>query len=102
MIETDAVTLHDYLRVVRRRKWMVVQGALLLTLAAVAFSLHQHRLYEASADVLLSAEDSAATVPGTSLTGLSHDPSGQPRPKRRSRVCPRSFKARSIRSAERV
>ena len=51
MIETDAVTLQDYLRVVRRRKWMVVQAALLLTLAAVAFSLHQQALYEASADL---------------------------------------------------
>jgi Mrp family chromosome partitioning ATPase/capsular polysaccharide biosynthesis protein len=74
MIETDAVTLHDYLRVVRRRKWVVVQAALLLTLAAVAFSLHQQRLYEASADVLLSADNLSATVPGTPLNGLSQDP----------------------------
>jgi Mrp family chromosome partitioning ATPase/capsular polysaccharide biosynthesis protein len=74
MIETDAVTLHDYLRVVRRRKWMVVQGALLLTLAAVAYSLHQQKRYEASADVLLGAENLSATVPGTSVNGLSQDP----------------------------
>ena len=74
MIETDAVTLHDYLRVVRRRKWMVVQAALLLTLAAVAYSLHQQKRYEASADVLLSAENLSATVPGTSVNGLSQDP----------------------------
>jgi tyrosine-protein kinase len=74
MIETDAVTLHDYLRVVRRRKWIVVEAALLLTLAAVAFSLHQQRLYEASADVLLSAENLSGAVPGTPLTGLSQDP----------------------------
>jgi Mrp family chromosome partitioning ATPase/capsular polysaccharide biosynthesis protein len=74
MIETDAVTLHDYLRVVRCRKWIIVEAALLLTLAAVAFSLHQERRYEASADVLLSAENLSATVPGTSLNGLSQDP----------------------------
>jgi Mrp family chromosome partitioning ATPase/capsular polysaccharide biosynthesis protein len=74
MIETDAVTLHDYLRVVRRRKWIVVQAALLLTLAAVAYSLHQQKRYEASADVLLSAENLSATVPGTSVNGLSQDP----------------------------
>jgi len=73
MIETDAVTLQDYLRVVRRRKWMVVQAALLLTLAAVAFSLHQQALYEASADVLLSAENVSSAVPG-SVSGLSQDP----------------------------
>jgi succinoglycan biosynthesis transport protein ExoP len=74
MTETDAVTLHDYLRVVRRRKWVVVQVALLVPLAAVAFSLHQQRLYEASTDVLLSSETPAATVPGTPLTGLSQEP----------------------------
>lgn len=74
MTETDAVTLHDYLRVVRRRKWVVVQLALLLPLATVAFSLHQQRLYEASADVLLSAENLSATVPGTPLAGLSQEP----------------------------
>jgi polysaccharide biosynthesis transport protein len=74
MIETDAVTLHDYLRVIRRRKWIIVEAALLLTLAAVAFSLHQERLYEASADVLLSAENLSGAVPGTPLNGLSPDP----------------------------
>jgi succinoglycan biosynthesis transport protein ExoP len=74
MTETDAVTLHDYLRVVRRRKWVVVQAALLLPLAAVAFSLHQQKLYEASADVLLSAENLSATVPSTPLAGLSPEP----------------------------
>jgi succinoglycan biosynthesis transport protein ExoP len=72
--ETDAVTLQDYLRVVRRRKWLVVQAALLLPLAAVAFSLHQQRLHEASADVLLSAENLSASVPGTPLAGLSQEP----------------------------
>ena len=61
-IETDAVTLHDYLRVVRRRKWIVVLAALLLSLAALAFSLHQQRLYEASADVLLNSQNASATV----------------------------------------
>ena len=53
---------------------MVVQAALLLTLAAVAYSLHQQKRYEASADVLLSAENLSTTVPGTSLNGLSEDP----------------------------
>jgi polysaccharide biosynthesis transport protein len=74
--ETDTVTLHDYLRVVRRRKWMVVLAALLVPLAAVAFSLQQQRLYEASADVLLNSQNAAATaaLPGTPLMGLSQEP----------------------------
>jgi len=73
-IETDAVTLHDYLRVVRRRKWMVLQAMLLLSLAALGFSLHQQRLYEASADVLLNSQNADATSSGTPSMGLSQDP----------------------------
>jgi non-specific protein-tyrosine kinase len=72
--EADAVTLHDYLRVVRRRKWVVLQAVLILPLVAVAFSLHQQKRYEASADVLLNSENLAATVPGAPQSGLSQEP----------------------------
>ena len=72
--EADAVTLHDYLRVVRRRKWVVLQAVLILPLAAVAFSLHQQKRYEASADVLLNSENLATTVPGAPQSGLSQEP----------------------------
>ena len=53
---------------------MVVLAALLVPLAAVAFSLHQQRLYEASAEVLLNSQNPAATLPGTPSMGLSQDP----------------------------
>jgi polysaccharide biosynthesis transport protein len=55
---------------------MVVLAALLVPLAAVAFSLQQQRLYEASADVLLNSQSAAATaaLPGTPLMGLSQEP----------------------------
>ena len=63
------MTLHDYLRVVRRRKWLVVLAALILSLAALAFSLHQQKRYEASADVLLNSQNAAATPAGRALDG---------------------------------
>jgi polysaccharide biosynthesis transport protein len=72
--EADAVTLHDYLRVVRRRKWVLLQVVLILPLVAVAFSLHQQKQYEASADVLLNSENLATTVPGAPQSGLSQEP----------------------------
>jgi succinoglycan biosynthesis transport protein ExoP len=72
--EADAVTLHDYLRVVRRRKWVVLQAVLIVTLVAVVFSLHQQKRYEASADVLLNSENLATTVPGAPQSGLSQEP----------------------------
>ena len=101
-IETDAVTLHDYLRVVRRRKWMVVQAALLLSLAALAFSLHQQRLYEASADVLLNSQNTDDTSSGTPSMGLSQDPERVPKRKRASHACPRSCGTRWVGSAARA
>src|SRR5713101_8607377 len=64
-----ASTLRDYLHVVRRRKWIILQAVVLVPFAAVAFSLHQQKKYEASAQVLLSRQNLA-----TSLTG-AQDPS---------------------------
>lgn len=72
--EADAVTLHDYLRVVRRRKWVVLLAVLILPCLAVAFSLHQQKRYEASADVLLNSETLATTVSAVPQSGLSEDP----------------------------
>jgi Mrp family chromosome partitioning ATPase/capsular polysaccharide biosynthesis protein len=72
--EADTLTLHDYLRVVRRRKWVVLLALLIVPLLAVAFSLHQQKRYEASADVLLNSETQATTVAGIPQSGLSEDP----------------------------
>jgi polysaccharide biosynthesis transport protein len=58
-------SLRDYLRVLRRRKWLVIQAVLLVPAAAVALSLRQDELYQASADVLLSRQNLAATLTGT-------------------------------------
>ncbi len=69
-----SATLRDYLHVVRRRKWIILQAVVLVPLAAVAFSLHQQRLYQASAQVLLSTQNLAAQVTGTQSTGLNLQP----------------------------
>lgn len=58
-------TLRDYLRVLRRRKWLIAQAVVLVPLAAVLFSLQQTVLYEASAEVLLSRQNLAATLTNT-------------------------------------
>ena len=44
-----AATLRDYLHVVQRRKWIILTAVVLVPAAAVAFSLHQQKLYQASA-----------------------------------------------------
>jgi polysaccharide biosynthesis transport protein len=68
-----ASSLRDYLRVVRRRKWIILQAAIVVPAAAVAFSLQQSRLYEASSEVLLSRQNLAAALTDTQDVTLSED-----------------------------
>lgn len=69
-----AATLRDYLHVVRRRKWITLQAALLVPAAAIAFSVHQQKLYQASAQVLLSSQNLATELTGTQQTGVNVEP----------------------------
>jgi polysaccharide biosynthesis transport protein len=69
----SASTLRDHLRMARRRKWIILQAALLVPAAAVAFSLQQERLYEASSEVLLSRQNLAAALTNTPDMTLSSD-----------------------------
>ena len=54
---TQESTIFDYLRVLRRRKWLVAAAALVSTLAAVSVSSQATRIYEARAELLLTGAD---------------------------------------------
>ncbi|HEY8777755.1 MAG TPA: hypothetical protein VIM33_14910, partial [Gaiellaceae bacterium] len=71
MHEAHQTTLGDYLKVVRRRKWIILQALVLVPAAAVAFSLHQPKLFQASSEVLLSRQNLAASLTGTQDTTAS-------------------------------
>ena len=58
-------TLRDYLRVVRRRRWIILSAVILVPLAAVLLSVRQESMYQASAEVLLSQQNLAAALTGT-------------------------------------
>jgi succinoglycan biosynthesis transport protein ExoP len=60
----DGSALREYLRVLRRRKWIVAFGAVVVPLVAVLLSLRQQPLYEATADVLLKHQNLAAGLTG--------------------------------------
>lgn len=64
------LALHDYIAVVRHRKWIIIAAVILAPLAAILYSLAQTPVYEGSAKVLLSRENLANT-----LTGAA-DPNG--------------------------
>jgi Mrp family chromosome partitioning ATPase/capsular polysaccharide biosynthesis protein len=60
-----ASTLRDYILVARRRKWIILQALVLVPAAAIAFSLTQEKLYQASSEVLLSRQNLASALTGT-------------------------------------
>ena len=63
-------TLHDYVQVVRRRRWVVLQALVLVPLAAILFSLQQTPKYGASSEVLVR-QDLVAE-----LAGSTNQPTG--------------------------
>jgi polysaccharide biosynthesis transport protein len=62
------------LRILRRRKWYLVGTTILVAGLAVAFALHQHKLYQAQSQVLLSRVDIAGSVTGTQNPSFQEDP----------------------------
>lgn len=70
----DVSTLTDYLRVLRRRKWLIIVAALLVPLAAVFLSLKQQPLYESSSEVLLNQQNLAASLTGIEDPTTFQDP----------------------------
>jgi succinoglycan biosynthesis transport protein ExoP len=65
-------TLRDYTRVLWRRKWLILLVTLLTPAAAFVMSKRQTPVYQASAQVLLSNQNLAATLSG--VTAINEDP----------------------------
>jgi polysaccharide biosynthesis transport protein len=54
-----SASLRDYLRVVRRRKWIILQAVILVPAVAVGLSLRQEKVYKATSQVLLVQQNPA-------------------------------------------
>jgi len=65
----EATTLRDYLRVVRRRKWVILQAVVLVPLAATLWAVQQDPVYVASAEVLVTQQNIAQSLTGTDVSG---------------------------------
>ena len=61
---SDTSTLGDYIQLLRRRKWIVLQAAILVPLAVLAFTLSQDDLFQGEAQVLLNSEDPTQAIRG--------------------------------------
>jgi polysaccharide biosynthesis transport protein len=67
-------TIRDYVRLLRRRKWIVLATAVLVPTLAVLFALRQPALYQSSAKVLLKQGNLAATLSGIQDNSVYLDP----------------------------
>jgi Mrp family chromosome partitioning ATPase len=71
--EARTTTLRDYLRVARRRKWMIAAAIVLVPLIAVALSLQQQKMYRATAEVLLATPNVANQLTGITDPAVTQD-----------------------------
>jgi succinoglycan biosynthesis transport protein ExoP len=67
-------SLSDYLRVVRRRKWLIVAVTVLLSVVALVWSLRREPLYRASSEVLLSRTTLVPDITGALEPTFSQQP----------------------------
>jgi polysaccharide biosynthesis transport protein len=67
-------SIGDYVRVVRRRKWLILSIALLFPLAALLYSLERDPLYQASAEVLLNRTTFVTDVTGGAEPTFNQQP----------------------------
>jgi polysaccharide biosynthesis transport protein len=67
-------SLRDYLAVLRRRKWIVLQAVITVPVVVLVLSLRQEDLYRSSAEVLLSRYSLGAALTGTQDPTLFQDP----------------------------
>jgi capsular exopolysaccharide synthesis family protein len=68
------MTLADYVEVLRRRKWVIIQAAIIAPVIGVVLALQQSTFYRALAEVLLNRQDLAGQIVGIQDPTLFQDP----------------------------
>ncbi|MBA3842397.1 MAG: polysaccharide biosynthesis tyrosine autokinase [Actinobacteria bacterium] len=68
------MTLDDYLSLLWRRKWIILQAIIIVPVVTVFLALRQSPVYQASSEVLLSRSDIGSQLLGLQNTNLYTDP----------------------------
>jgi capsular exopolysaccharide synthesis family protein len=68
------LTMADYVAIVRRRAWVIAETTVLLVAVSLLFSVQQEKLYQASAQMLISRQDLGAALTGLPNPDASVDP----------------------------
>lgn len=69
----EPASLHHYLHVLRRRKWIALQAIIIVPLVAVLFSLQQQHRYASTAEVWLNNKDYTVLLSGGGSSYVSPD-----------------------------
>lgn len=67
-------SLDDYLAILRRRKWVVIESMVLVALVTGVLSLQQPKVFRATAAMLVNRQDLGAAVTGLPNATASNDP----------------------------
>jgi Mrp family chromosome partitioning ATPase/capsular polysaccharide biosynthesis protein len=67
-------TLTDYIAVVKRRKWVVITSMIVVPVAAYVLSMSQHKVFQSSAQVYISRQNTATNLTGTPDASLFEPP----------------------------
>src|SRR5215216_5124792 len=62
--DSQPSTLRDYLDILWRRKWIILQAVILVPVVAVLWASRQPPIYQASANVLVNTQNIAANLSG--------------------------------------
>jgi polysaccharide biosynthesis transport protein len=71
---TTSMTLNDYLAVLWRRRWIMIQAVIVVPTIAVFLSTRQPSVFEATSQVLLSRQDIGSQLLDLTNTNLYTDP----------------------------
>jgi Mrp family chromosome partitioning ATPase/capsular polysaccharide biosynthesis protein len=64
-VQPEQSTLNDYIAVLKRRKWIIIQATIIVPVAVYALSMLQPKAYQSSAQVLLSRQNFSSNLTGT-------------------------------------
>lgn len=67
-------SLSDYLTILRRRRWVVIESVVLVALVTGILSLQQAKVYRATAAMLVNRQDLGAAVTGLPTNDAANDP----------------------------
>ena len=72
--QTRQLSLHDYLSIIDRRKWVIIEATIVAAAVAFFVSFSQAKVFTAAAEVLLARQTIATSVAGVTSPDFARRP----------------------------